>query len=62
MNVAIHRVTDVTMLTRHHKDCFSCVTISVSTSDGDTNEISLFLPFGQTLGTITTGTEEKEYE
>ena len=72
MEMSIHNVTEIKSETSHHKDTsgdgwFSCVTVSVSSTDKWTdktskNDLKLFLPYGQTLETITTEAKEKECE
>ena len=72
MEMSIHNVTDMKSETYQHKDTsgdgwFSCVTVSVSSTDKWTdktykNELKLFLPYGETLETITTEAKEKECE
>jgi len=61
MNVDLHRVTNIETSTRHH-DWFSCVTITATTESGDTNDITFFLPVGETLQTITTKNTIKEVD
>tara|TARA_R110000824_G_scaffold400582_2_gene608367 strand:+ start:268 stop:486 length:219 start_codon:yes stop_codon:yes gene_type:complete len=70
MDVTIHNVTEIKSETIHHKDSsgdgwFSCVLVSVTSTDRWTDETSkndlrLYLPYGQTLETITTETKEKD--
>jgi hypothetical protein len=70
MEMSIHNVTEIKSQTTHHKDVsgdgwFSCVTVSVTSTDKLTdetskNDLKLFLPYGQTLETITTEAKEKD--
>lgn len=72
MEMSIHNVTEIKSETVHHKGSsgdgwFSCVTVSVTSTDKWTdktskNDLKLFLPYGQTLETITTEAKEKECE
>ena len=62
MNVSLHRVTNIETSTRHHKDWFSCVTITATTESGETSDITFFLPAGETLQTVTTKNTIKEVD
>ena len=72
MEMSIHNVTEIKSETVHHKGSsgdgwFSCVTVSVTstakwTDETSKNDLKLFLPYGQTLETITTEAKEKECE
>ena len=70
MEMSIHNVTEIKSDTVHHKGgsgegWFSCVTVSVTSTDKLTdetskNDLKLYLPYGETLETIMTETKEKE--
>ena len=70
MEMSIHNVTEIKSETVHHKGgsgegWFSCVTVSVTSTDKLTdetskNDLKLYLPYGETLETIMTETIEKE--
>lgn len=68
MKLSIHEVSNIKTTTRHYENCsgFTCVTLAVTSKvaygsdETIVDEISLFVPKGATLASLTTDESVEE--